>query len=165
MDSGVYLQIPLDIAAFFRYNKENEGEGNGVMASYKQICMEYMRREKIKHEDVREFVVKVSYKGENLTSIPIFLYFDEDGDPIVSVKCWNITNFADQTELGIRVCNDLNAKHRWVKFYIDEDGDAIAELDAYVDEKKCGPVCVSLIRRMASIVDEAYEVMMHALWG
>ena len=45
------------------------------MANCKQICMEYMRREKIRYEDVREHVIKITYKGENLTSIPVFVYF------------------------------------------------------------------------------------------
>ena len=135
------------------------------MASYKQICMEYMRREKIKYEDVREHVMKISFKGNNLTSIPIFIYFDEDGDPVLSVKCWNITNFENHTDLAVTVCNELNEKYRWVKFYVDRDADIIAELDAYVDDQNCGPVCASLVRRMVSIVDDAYPVLMRALWG
>ena len=135
------------------------------MASYKQLCMEYMRREKIKYEDVREFVIKISYKGENLTSIPIFVYFDDGGDPIVSVKCWNIINFAHHVDEGISICNDLNAKYRWVKFYLDEDADIVAELDAYLDDQNCGTVCTALVRRMVSVVDDAYPALTHALWG
>lgn len=135
------------------------------MANCKQICMEYMRREKIRYEDVREHVIKITYKGENLTSIPVFVYFDEEGDPIVSVKCWNIINFANHVALGYEVCNGLNEKYRWVKFYIDGDADIVAEVDAFVDEQGCGPECTALVRRMVSIVDEAYSVLMKALWG
>ena len=47
------------------------------MASYKQMCMEYMRREKIRYEDVREFVLKITYTGGNFSTIPIYIYFDE----------------------------------------------------------------------------------------
>ena len=135
------------------------------MANYKKMCMEYMRREKIRYEDVREHVIKISYKGDNLTLIPIFIYFDEDGDPIVSVKCWNIINFENSDELGYSICNELNEKYRWVKFYVDKDADVVAELDAYVDEQNCGAVCATLVRRMVSIVDEAYNALMKALWG
>ena len=111
------------------------------MESYKTLCMEFMRHEKIRYEDVRVHVLKISYNGENLTSIPIFLYFDEEGDPIISVKCWNIINFANHTELGIAVCNELNEKYRWVKFYIDDDKDVVCSVDAYIDEVNCGSEC------------------------
>ena len=135
------------------------------MESYKTLCMEFMRHEKIRYEDVRAHVLKISYNGENLTSIPIFLYFDEEGDPIISVKCWDIINFANHTELGVAVCNELNEKYRWVKFYVDKDGDVVAELDAYIEREKCGSVCKSLVLQVASVVDNAYPILMRALWG
>lgn len=135
------------------------------MASYKQMCMEYMRREKIKYEDIREFVIKISYEGENLFSIPIFVYFEEDGAPIVAVKCWNIANFSGRKDLAVTLCNELNEKYRWVKFYVDGDADVVAELDAYISEQECGSVCTNLIRRMVSTVDDAYPMLMRALWG
>lgn len=135
------------------------------MANFKQLYMDYIKREGIHAEDVKKNVVKVTYKGNHLPQIPIFLYFEENGDPFVAVKCWEIINFGGHAELGITVCNKQNEKYRWVKFYIDHDDDVIAELDAYVDEQNCGFVCSALVHRMVSVVDGAYPEFVNALWG
>ena len=63
------------------------------MANYKNLFMRHMDRNDIKYTDVKENVVKVSYTGDNLQTIPIYVFFDKDGDPLVSFKCWNIANF------------------------------------------------------------------------
>ena len=135
------------------------------MESIKQLCMEYMRREKIRYEDVREFVLKITYTGANLTTIPIYIYFDEDGESSVAVKCWSVANFAGQRELAASLSNELNEKYRWVKFYVDKDGDVIAELDAFVSEGNAGEGCMKLVRRVTSVVDDAYPFLERALWG
>ena len=135
------------------------------MVTYKQLCMEYMRREKIRYEDVREFVLKVTYTGANVSTISIYLYFDEDGEANVALKSWNIVNFAGRVDEAVALCNTLNAKYRWVKFYVDEDADVVAELDALVSEQSCGSSCMNLIRRMTSVIDDAYPLLSHALWG
>lgn len=147
-----------------RAEEKTKEKSRDKTKTYKQLCLEYMRREKIKYEDLRELVIKVTYKGDNLPSIPIFVYFEEQQKPIVSVKCWNIMNFSSHRELGVSVCNELNEKGRWAKFYVDQDADVIAELDAYIDKQDCGFTIMELVRRMVSIVDEAYPILMHALW-
>ena len=135
------------------------------MANYKNLFMRYMDDEGIKYTDVKENVVKVVYTGDNLKSIPIFVFFDKDGDPLVSFKCWEIANFKDKEAVGIITCNQLNNQYRWVTFYVDDDADVITQIDSYVDENTCGPICMSLVRRMVNIVDEAYPEFMRALWG
>ena len=135
------------------------------MASYKQMCMEYMRREKIRYEDVREFVLKITYTGGNFSTIPIYIYFDENGESTIAIKCWNVANFAGQTDLAVTLCNELNKKYRWVKFYVDEDADVVAELDALISLDDCGAACMNFVQRMTSVVDDAYPIFMHELWG
>lgn len=135
------------------------------MTDYKRMYMDYMRQERIKFEDVRDHVIKVTYKGDHLSSIPIYVYFDEDGAPTVTVKCWNVTNVGSRTDVGMETCNELNEKHSWVKFYVDKDSDVIAELDAYVHEQNCGFVCDALVKTMVNLVDTAYPRLVEALWG
>ena len=60
-------------------------------------------------------------------------------------------------------CNELNNKYRWVKFYLDDDSDVVAQIDAYVDDETCGGECLSLVRRMVNIVDGGYPTLMQAL--
>ena len=66
---------------------------------------------------------------------------------------------------GINVCNELNRKFRWVKFYIGSDGDVNAQIDAYIDEESCGFICKSLVSRTVNIVNEGYPTFMKALWS
>ena len=136
------------------------------MASYKELFMSYMDCNGIKYTDVKENVVRVVYTGDNLKTIPIYVFFDADGDPLVSFKCWEIANFKDEKMAGgVIACNLLNKKYRWVKFYLDDDSDVVAQIDAYVDEETCGSECLSLVKRMVNIIDEGYPTFMRAIWA
>mgnify|MGYP006992087825 CR=1 FL=1 len=70
------------------------------MANYKSMFMRYMDVNGIKYVDRDEFVVKVTYSGDNLKSIPVFVFFDKDGDPMVQFKCWEIANFKGKEGQG-----------------------------------------------------------------
>lgn len=136
------------------------------MLKYKQLFIQYMEREGIKYSDVDENVVRVSYNGDNLKTIPVYVFFDKEDDPFVCYKCWEIAKFPEEKRAaGILVCNALNKKYRWVKFYVDDDGDLIAEMDALVDEETGGLECLSSVQRIVGIVDEAYPVIMKSLWA
>lgn len=130
------------------------------MTDYKQLFLDYMDANGVKYTDVREDVVKVVYTGDNLKSIPVYVFFDKDGDPLVCFKCWDIARLNDSKKAyGIIKCNTLNKKYRWVKFYLDDDNDIVAQIDAYVDEKTCGSEYLALVRRMVGIVDEGYALL------
>jgi hypothetical protein len=136
------------------------------MADYKNLFTRFLDRNDIKYSEPKDNVVKVVYTGDNLKTIPIFVFFDADGDPLVSLKCWEIANFRDEKYAsGIIACNDLNKEYRWVCFYIDDDHDVVAQIDAYVDEETCGNICTSLVKRMVNIIDDGYPKIMEALWS
>ena len=136
------------------------------VANYKNLFMRHMDRNNIKYTDVRENVVRVVYTGDNLRTIPVFVFFDADGDPLVSFKCWEIANFKDEKMAGgVIACNQLNKEYRWVKFYLDDDSDVVAQIDAYVDEETCGSECTNLVKRMVNIVDDGYPTFMRAMWA
>ena len=135
------------------------------MASYKQIFMNYLDREGVRYEDRDEFVVKVTYGGKNLSSIPIYVFFDEDGDPIAELKCWDIANFKDKEAKGIIACNEVNAQYRWIRFYLDKDSDIVSDVDTYFDADTCGQVCFNLLQRITNITDKAYPTFAKALWA
>ena len=141
------------------------GKEIGNYVSYKQLFLDYMNAEGIRYTDEGENRVRVSYSGDNLKSIPVYVFFDKDGDPIVRFVCWDVANFKNKDERGIKACNELNAKWRWVKFYVDKDSDIIVECDAYVDAETCGETCMRLVRRMVNITDEAYPDIAKALWS
>ena len=62
-------------------------------------------------------------------------------------------------------CNSLNQEYRWVRFYLDKDWDLICEADALLDPSSGGEECLSIVRRMVNIIDEAYPKFMKALWA
>lgn len=135
------------------------------MADYKQLFIQHMIQEGIKYSEVNDHAVKVVYSGDNLQTIKIIVIFDEDGDPLVSVRCWEIANFKDKLAEGYIATNKLNSEYRWVKYYLDKDYDVVASIDAYVDEATCGSECLSLVRRMVNIIDDSYPVFMRAIYG
>lgn len=135
------------------------------MADYKSIYMRYMDENGIKYSDVRERVVRVSYSGDNLKSIPVYVYFSENDEPRVRLACSSIAHFEDnKLAAGLIACNELNRKYRWVKFYVDEENDIIAEDDAIIDATSCGPELRELVVRMVDIIDKGYPTIMQAKW-
>lgn len=136
------------------------------MANYKAEYLSYMDDKGIKYKEMDERRVRVSYSGDNLTTIPIHVIFDKDGDNLVAFDCWEIAKFKeDKLAAGMVLCNSLNEKFRWVKFYIDSDRDLRCQADAIVDHETVGSECSELVRRMVGIIDQAYPEVMKALWS
>lgn len=128
------------------------------MPDYKQLFLDYMDASGVRYSDLRADVVRVTYTGDNLKSIPVYVFFDKDGEGLVCLNCWDIARFPEHRKAhGVITCNELNKRYRWVKFYLDDDLDIVAQIDACVDEVTCGSECLSLVRRMVSIVDEGYQ--------
>ena len=135
------------------------------MQRYMQDFVNYMENNNIKYTEQKENVLKVVYSGDNLDTISIFVIFDDDGDPVVQYKCWDIANFKNKIEEAMTVCNELNNEYRWIKFYVDDDGDIIAAMDAFIDVDDCGEMCMYYFRRMLGIVDDAYPKIAKARWA
>lgn len=73
-------------------------------------------------------------------------------------------NFTGKDLNGYLICNILNAKYRWVKFYLDDDKDVICEMDIKVDESNCGELCVEMAPRMVHIIDGCFDTIVDAKW-
>jgi hypothetical protein len=135
------------------------------MSIYKQLFMQHMDSVGIRYTDVNENSVKISYTGDNLKTIGIFVMFDKEGNPSAELKCWEVANFKNKEAKGLVVCNELNSKYRWVKFFVDKSADIIVEADAILDNATCGEECMSMVRRMVRIIDESYPSIGRALWA
>lgn len=112
-----------------------------------------------------ERVVRLKFKAENVESVEVLLVFDED-EHSVSCKCYNLCKFPENKKLDMyRICNELNANYRWLKFYVDESDNTItAQLDAVIQVESCGAECYELVGRSVAIADEAYPKFMKAIW-
>ena len=135
------------------------------MVEFAQLFTEHMDEKNVKYTVKSENVVNVSYNGDNKDELSIYVIFDKDGEGYVEFKCWDVEKFKNKREAGIQVCNAMNLKFRWVKFYLDDDDDVIASIDAIIDRSTCGAECLSLVLRLVNIVDDAYPDIAKARWA
>ena len=131
------------------------------MISTTLAFMQYLDEKKVRYTYKpleKSELISVGYEGDNMKDMDFLFFFDKDGES-VSVKCFSIFQFgSNDLARGIVCSNKLNNKYRWIKFYIDEDNEAAASIDAVITERSAGPVCFELLVRMLDIVDEAYLV-------
>lgn len=133
---------------------------------YKSAFLREMDRQGIRYSDDGEFRVSVSYSGDNTNSIKINVIFDKDGEGLVALRCWSFGSIpSGKRGTILEGCNKLNTEYRWVKFYVDNDGDLSVGMDAVVDIDSVGKECVQLVKRMVSIYDDAYPVLMKIVWS
>lgn len=136
------------------------------MANYKEAYLRYMDANGIKYRDEEEFRVRVAYNCKNLKTIAVIVMFDRKGNNLVQFACTDIASFnGDKYAPGVVVCNSLNNKYRWVKFYLDDECDLMVGADAIVDMDTVGPVCCEIVQRMVDIIDAAYPDIMRANLG
>lgn len=101
----------------------------------------------------------------SFTHVVVHLVFDLDGtsaqivtSPIAGVP-------VEKTAQVLLTLNECNNKFRWVKFYLDEDNDIIANGDVMFDEQNTAETCIEMIMRTANIIDDAYADLMKAVWS
>lgn len=137
----------------------------GQTMNYKNGFTRAMDRAGIKYTVLDDFRVKVAYSGDNTNDITIMVIFDKDGDGLVALRCWSFGKCPNGKRAAVlEACNQLNSEYRWVKFYVDSDTDVSCGLDAVIDIDTVGEECIQLVRRMVSIYDDAYPVLMKACW-
>ena len=132
------------------------------MPDYKRAYLREMDKRGIKYSEINDRMVRVVYSGENLSSIKIIVCFDGDGEHLVQFACMEVASFKDDKKYAaaLLACNQLNARFRWVKFYLDSDRDIRVEADAIVDIDTVGAECCEIVSRMVNIIDEAYTELM-----
>lgn len=118
-----------------------------------------------KLSDDNERIVRLSFKADNKESIDVLLAFDEN-ERSVTLKCYNICKFAEEKKAAMyKLCSEVNADFRWLKFYVDESDNTITgQVDAVIQVESCGDECYELVCRSVSIVDEAYPQFMKTIW-
>lgn len=63
------------------------------MTNYKKLFTTYLDSQGVKYSEAKDNVIRVPYTGDNLKTIPVFVFFDSDGEPLVCLKCWEIARF------------------------------------------------------------------------
>ena len=99
------------------------------------------------------------------THVAIHVFFDLDGCSI-QILTSPIANVpVEKTASALLALNECNHLFRWVKFYLDEDNDVIANTDLIFTAQNAGEACIEIVLRCASIIDDAYPRIMKAIWG
>lgn len=104
-------------------------------------------------------VVSLPYDGNHFTDLDFIFIFDDDGKT-VAVKVYSIKQFErNQLPNAYKFCNNMNFKFRWVRFYVDNDMELTADMDAVISGNTIGDECFELLARCVSIVDDACEIL------
>lgn len=133
------------------------------MGSYKNLFTDYLCKQKLHYTDRGEHSVRVTYSGSHLPSIPVQVLFDQDDEPTVQLKCWDIASFLGKEAQGEQLCAKLNREFSWVRFYLDQDSDLVAAMDAYVDDYNCGELCLRLVLTVVDAADACYPLVEESL--
>ena len=129
--------------------------------------LRYMDKKGIKYTAIDDRAVRVQYSGDNVNTIAVIVIFDENNSGktvhfvVTSLAKFNEKKLAN----GLVVCNTLNQKFRWTKFYIDNDMDLRVEADAIVDDESVGEECAEMVQRIVQISDQAYPEVMKVVWA
>lgn len=136
------------------------------MNKFKKVFLAYLDIKGYKYTETDENGLSISFNGENIENITVFIEFDKNGDNDVYFGCWPIGKFKDDLMAkGLILCNEMNRQYRWVSFCLDKDFDVQITADTYVDHDTVGEECMDMIHHMVSIVDRAYPEFMKAKFG
>ena len=124
----------------------------------------------LKFEHVAEYdnpMIALSFGGGDFsyTHVAIHVIFDLDGESAQILTSPIASAPAEKTAAVLLALNECNHKFRWVKFYLDEDNDVVANGDVIFDEQNAADAVIELVMRTASIIDDAYADIMKAIWS
>lgn len=115
------------------------------------------------HEKTSDVWLQFSVKNGSSYRIR-FISKDDDND--VSVRVFGLVRVEPEEKPRILAAlNELNVKYRFVKFCCDNDGDVNVEYDYPVKAVNPAASAKEMVIRFTQIIDEAYPVLMRALWG
>ena len=102
-------------------------------------------------------LVKINNKDDNGFEYTIRLYFDENEENCF-IRVWNIIHYSDfYFSKVLRVCNSLNYKYRYLRFYADEsDNTVTASIDLIFRDNDVGEIAMEAVVTTASILEKAY---------
>ncbi|MGN1234770.1 MAG: hypothetical protein ACI4U2_02155 [Christensenellaceae bacterium] len=141
------------------------------MFSSTRKFIEGMDAKKIKYtykgtnDSGKKDIVEVRYSGENMASIPVTFYFNEDCED-AAIRVFNICRVPQSKIAPILITvNKMNNKFRFAKFCFDPDDNTVQmEMDPVFRDRDVGPICLELLSRSVNICDDAYPEFMHAIY-
>ena len=141
-----------------------------MLASTRQF-IDAMEAKGIKYQDKGSLsngkdVIIVSYSGDNMPSIQVQFFFDEDCES-VALRVFDILKIpADRMGSMLSVLNAQNVRFRFARFVLDSNDNTVqVEMDIPFRKYDVGDICLEMLSRMVNICDEVYPTLMKGLWG
>jgi len=104
-------------------------------------------------------------KGPSLRAL--FISRDDDND--VTMRVYRVCSDvdADARPKMLEALNKLNSEYKYLKFVLDKDGDVNVEFEFLVrmSDDCLGACCAEVFIRTMKILDDAYPVLMKAMWS
>ena len=123
---------------------------------------EYFEKQGLHFERVgasKEGIIS-TFSAQNAGNIKLLMVFDPDaeGVRIRTVGLFKVPE--DGKEKAYRICNEMNCRFRWIKFYLDEsDNTIIAQDDAVIDPETCGSEVLRCCAQLTKIADSAFPLI------
>ena len=120
-----------------------------------QLFTDALKKDGIKYTTHDEKpAVFIDYSGDNYNRLRFGFWFDEDGES-VQLKVFSIFQFTkSQLPDAYEFCNRMNAKYRWLGFYVDSDNDFTASTDFVLSPGTIGAECLELLRRAVNMLED-----------
>lgn len=141
--------------------------GLQMNATAQSVCNFFDGRN-INYTIEKDDIIVVPYKDDDTPPLRIMFIFDNDGKA-VSLRCFSIAKLKDDSidskMKAFAICNALNQKWRWTKFFLDNDNEIVVQLDAVLDLLTAGEECLELISHTVGIIGNSYKPLMQAIWA
>ena len=105
-------------------------------------------------------VVEFPYKGKVAK-----LFFCGDEGQYLSIYVVFESVPEDKVADVIFVCNELNARYKWVTFYVDKDNDVVFHDDALLSPESAAEEAFELLVRILKIGDDVKPMIMKAIYA
>lgn len=109
--------------------------------------------------------LEASVGGKNCSGIELrFISTDDDND--VAIRILSFVRVPESKRGAVlEAINELQRRFRYVNFSVDDDGDLHIGYDLPLHTENVGEVAMEMFIRMVKIADDAYPVLMRALWS
>ena len=130
-----------------------------------ELFLKFLEAKEISASILNDNTCRVGFSLSG-TGISIFVEFSEDGTSVHFTGLDFVKIPEGKQEIVYKVCNQCNAKYRYVKFYWNETENAVVcDSDAVIQLDSCSEECFRIIMTMGRIVDDAYPLFMKAIWS
>ncbi|MBQ2748651.1 MAG: YbjN domain-containing protein [Clostridia bacterium] len=111
-------------------------------------------------DDSEKAVIGFPYSGREVKC-----FFTGDDGEYLSLYMVYENVSEDKMVQALVACNELNAKFKWVTYYIDDDRDILLHDDAILTKDNAAAEAMELLVRMVDICDKGKPVIMKALYA